>query len=93
MADRDHTSMTQEKQIPVEFQTNQYRVNKALDALEAAKTHEALGRAWKRTEPLRDHLMAERDKGDMDAWQLAKKLHRALYSQQFKIGLSNADAS
>ena len=93
MADRDHTSMTQEKQIPVEFQTNQYRVNKALDALEAAKTHEALGRAWARTEPLRAHLMGERDKGDMDAWQLAKKLHRALYSQQFKIGLSNADAS
>lgn len=93
MAEREHTSMTQEKQIPIEFQTNHYRVNKALDALESAKTHEALGRAWARTEPLRDHLMAERDKGDMDAWELAKKLHRALYSQQFKIGLSNADAS
>jgi hypothetical protein len=79
--------------IPVECQTDEYRVNKALDALDAARTHEALGRAWKRTQDLRDHLTAEYDRGNMDAWQLAKKLHRALYSQQFKIGQDDASAA
>lgn len=93
MAERDHTSMTQEKQIPIQCQTDEFRVNKALDALDEAKTHDALGRAWRRTEPLRDHLAERYNAGDQNAWQLSKKLHRALYSQQFKIGQSNADAS
>ena len=79
--------------IPVECQTDEYRVNKALEALDDAKTHEALGRAWKRTQHLRDHLTTEYDRGNMGAWQLQKKLHRALYSQQFKIGQNDASAS
>jgi hypothetical protein len=79
--------------IPVDCQTDEYRVNKALEALDEAKTHDALGLAWKRTQDLRDHLTAEYDRGNMDAWQLAKKLHRALYSQQFKIGQDDASAS
>ena len=79
--------------IPVQCQTNEYRVNKALEALDDAKSHEALGQAWKRTQDLRDHLTAEYDRGNMDAWQLQKKLHRALYSQQFKIGQNDASAS
>jgi hypothetical protein len=93
MAERDHTSMTQEKQIPIQYQTDEYRIQRALEAMEAAGDHEALGRAWKRTQDLRDHLTAEYDRGNKDAWQLAKKLHRALYSQQFKIGQNDASAS
>lgn len=85
--------MTTETIIHVQCQTNEYRVNKALEALDEAKTHDALGRAWKRTQDLRDHLTAEYDRGNMDAWQLAKKLHRALYSQQFKIWQNDASAA
>ncbi len=85
--------MTTETIIPVQCQTNEYRVNKALEALDEADTHEALGRAWKRTQDLRDHLTAEYDRGNMDAWQLAKKLHRALYSRQFQIGQNDASAA
>lgn len=79
--------------IPIECQTDEFRVNAALKALEDSWSHEALGRAWKRTQDLRDHLTAEYDRGNMDAWQLQKKLHRALYSQQFQIGQNDASAS
>lgn len=79
--------------IPIECQTDEFRVNAALKALEASLSHDALGRAWKRTQDLRDHLTAEYDRGNRDAWQLQKKLHRALYSQQFQIGQNDASAS
>jgi hypothetical protein len=93
MADRDHTSMTEEKQIPVQFQTDEYRIQRALEAMEKAKDHEALGRAWRLSQGLRDHLEAKYQAGDSQAWSNAKRLHRCLYSCQFQLGQSNADAS
>ena len=93
MADRDHTSMTQEKQIPIECQTDEYRIQRALEAMERAKDHEALCRAWRLSQGLRDHLEEKYQAGDMQAWQNAKRLHRCLYSCQFQVGPSNANAS
>ena len=93
MAERDHTSMTQEKQIPIECQTDEYRIQRALEAMERAKDHEALGRAWRLSQGLRDHLEEKYQAGDMQAWQNAKRLHRCLYSCQFQLGPSNANAS
>jgi hypothetical protein len=93
MANNNYNVTAAEKQIPVECQTDEFRVNAALKAMEAAKDHAALGRAWQRSEVLRDYLTTQYNSGDQNAWQLAKTLHRALYSCQFKIGQANADAS
>ena len=83
--------MTATKQIPVICQTPAYRVDRALEALEAAQTKDARDYAWKRSQPLRDDLKVLYDAGNQDAWQLAKKLHRALYSCQFQLGGNYAD--
>jgi hypothetical protein len=90
MAERDHTSMTQEKQIPIQYQTDEYRIQRALEAMEAAGDHEALGRTWRKGQDLRDHLEAKHRDGNAEAWQNLKRLHRALYSRQFLLGQSDA---
>lgn len=93
MADLRNSTKTMTTQIPVEMQTDEYRIRQALDAMEAATNHEALGRAWRRAQPLRDHLDAKHQAGDGQAWQNLKRLHRALYSRQFLIGQADAESS
>ncbi len=90
MAERNHNTLSMSNQIPVQYQTDEYRIQRALEAMENASDHEALGRAWRKGQDLRDHLEAKHRDGNADAWQNLKRLHRALYSRQFLLGQSDA---
>ena len=67
-------------------QTNQARVDRAIDRMKACTTIDDLNRVYKDCQPLIDHLIKEgsdnlRDEG----WVLAKKLHNAKLDVQIDI--------
>jgi hypothetical protein len=69
-------------------QTNQARVDRAIDRMKACTTIDDLNRVYENCQPLIDHLIKKgtddlRDEG----WVLAKKLHNAKIDMQIEIEL------
>ena len=70
------------------IQTNEARVNRAIDRLKECTTIDDLERVYKTEGPLIDHLIKDgADNLRSEGWTLAKKLHNAKIDMQIEIEL------
>lgn len=70
----------------LQVQTNEARVNRAIDRLKACTTIDDVNRVYENCQPLIDHLIkAGTDDLRDEAWVLAKKLHNAKLDVEIEI--------